>query len=95
MYASLSKEHFDCAENAAHGGEVPSARENDGAGSAEAADAWAGAEQEDGLADLLVCLGIEEQKVERLRTKLEELGVDVDSLLEGMGADAPGEDHRT
>ena len=27
----------------------------------------------------------EEQKVERMRVKLEELGVDVDSLLEGIG----------
>ena len=27
----------------------------------------------------------EEQKVERLRGKLEELGIDVDSLLEGIG----------
>lgn len=27
----------------------------------------------------------EEQKVERMRIKLEELGVDVDSLLEGIG----------
>ena len=29
----------------------------------------------------------EEQKVERLRLKLEELGVDVDGLLEGIGND--------
>lgn len=29
----------------------------------------------------------EEQKVERLRAKLEEMGVDVDSLLEGIGND--------
>jgi hypothetical protein len=82
------KQCFIHAEEATHGREVHSAREDDGAASAEAADA----DQEDGLADLLVCLGIEEQKVERMRTKLEELGVDVDSLLDGMGGDAPGED---
>ena len=58
---------------------------------AEAAEAETAAEAEDGLADLLVCLGVEEQKVERLRAKLEELGVDVDSLLEGVGADEPGD----
>ena len=32
----------------------------------------------------------EEQKVERLRLKLEELGVDVEALLEGIGNDDDG-----
>ncbi len=45
-------------------------------------------EGEEGLADLLVCLGLEEQKVERLRAKLEELGVDADMLLEGLANDS-------
>lgn len=46
---------------------------------------------EDGLADLLACLGLEEQKVVRLRAKLEELGVDADVLLEGLGQDDDAE----
>lgn len=52
------------------------------------ARAEAEAEQEEGLNDLLVCLGQEEAKVERLRARLEELGEDVEKLLEGvMGAE--------
>lgn len=39
------------------------------------------------LQDLLACLGEEEQKVERLKQKLEELGVDPKSLLDGLGGD--------
>lgn len=35
--------------------------------------------------DLLACLGQEESKVEKLRARLEELGEDVDTLLEGIG----------
>ncbi|CAM6096716.1 unnamed protein product [Calypogeia fissa] len=35
--------------------------------------------------DLLACLGQEESKVEKLRARLEELGEDVDALLEGIG----------
>jgi chromosome segregation ATPase len=42
------------------------------------------------LNDLLVCLGQEETKVERLRARLEELGEDVEKLLEGIG-DQEGE----
>ncbi|BDA49633.1 General vesicular transport factor p115 [Coccomyxa sp. Obi] len=42
-------------------------------------------DDDDGMNDLLICLGQEEQKVDKLRAKLEELGVDVDSLLEGIG----------
>jgi chromosome segregation ATPase len=35
--------------------------------------------------DLLACLGQEESKFEKLRGRLEELGEDVDALLEGIG----------
>ncbi|XP_031485499.1 golgin candidate 6 [Nymphaea colorata] len=40
------------------------------------------------LNDLLVCLGQEQSKVERLSARLMELGEDVDSLLEGIGDEA-------
>lgn len=54
----------------------------------KAAREEAEAEQEEGMNDLLVCLGQEEAKVERLRARLEELGEDVDALLEAvMGVD--------
>ncbi|XP_021737392.1 golgin candidate 6-like isoform X1 [Chenopodium quinoa] len=39
------------------------------------------------LNDLLVCLGQEQSKVERLTARLLELGEDVDQLLEGVGDD--------
>ncbi|KAL9231575.1 hypothetical protein vseg_006787 [Gypsophila vaccaria] len=39
------------------------------------------------LNDLLVCLGQEQSKVERLSARLLELGEDVDKLLEGIGDD--------
>ncbi|XP_010425530.1 PREDICTED: golgin candidate 6 [Camelina sativa] len=42
-------------------------------------------ESEDELNDLLVCLGQEESKVEKLSARLIELGVDVDKLLEDIG----------
>ncbi|KAE9452034.1 hypothetical protein C3L33_16066, partial [Rhododendron williamsianum] len=42
-------------------------------------------ESETELNDLLVCLGQEQSKVEKLSTRLLELGVDVDELLEGIG----------
>ncbi|XP_024530596.1 golgin candidate 6 [Selaginella moellendorffii] len=42
-------------------------------------------ENEAELNDLLVCLGQEESKVEKLRARLEELGEDVGALLEGIG----------
>lgn len=42
-------------------------------------------ESEVELNDLLVCLGQEETKVERLSGRLRELGEDVDTLLEGIG----------
>lgn len=42
-------------------------------------------ESEGELNDLLVCLGQEETKVERLSARLKELGEDVDKLLEGIG----------
>ncbi|PKA57931.1 Golgin candidate 6 [Apostasia shenzhenica] len=45
-------------------------------------------ESEVELNDLLVCLGQEQSKVEKLSTRLVELGEDVDKLLEGIGDDA-------
>jgi len=42
-------------------------------------------EGEGEMNDLLVCLGQEESKTEKLRERLEELGEDVDALLEGVG----------
>ncbi|CAM8902058.1 unnamed protein product [Rhodiola kirilowii] len=44
-------------------------------------------ESETELNDLLVCLGQEQSKVEKLSARLLELGVDVDQLLEGIGDD--------
>ncbi|KAG7033085.1 Golgin candidate 6 [Cucurbita argyrosperma subsp. argyrosperma] len=44
-------------------------------------------ESETELNDLLVCLGQEQSKVERLSARLMELGEDVDTLLEGIGDD--------
>ncbi|KAM7266892.1 hypothetical protein ACFE04_009058 [Oxalis oulophora] len=44
-------------------------------------------ESEAELNDLLVCLGQEQSKVERLTARLLELGEDVDTLLEGVGDD--------
>lgn len=44
-------------------------------------------ESEVELNDLLVCLGQEQSKVEKLSARLLELGEDVDKLLEGIGDD--------
>ncbi|KAH6824986.1 golgin putative 6 [Perilla frutescens var. hirtella] len=44
-------------------------------------------ESEAELNDLLVCLGQEQSRVEKLSTRLAELGVDVDNLLKGIGDD--------
>ncbi|XP_027358581.1 golgin candidate 6 isoform X2 [Abrus precatorius] len=44
-------------------------------------------ESEGELNDLLVCLGQEQSRVERLSARLLELGEDVDKLLEGIGDD--------
>ncbi|KAK7395799.1 hypothetical protein VNO78_16369 [Psophocarpus tetragonolobus] len=44
-------------------------------------------ESEGELNDLLVCLGQEQSKVDRLTARLLELGEDVDKLLEGIGDD--------
>ncbi|KVH95366.1 Armadillo-like helical [Cynara cardunculus var. scolymus] len=44
-------------------------------------------ESEGELSDLLVCLGQEQSKVEKLSARLMELGEDVDALLEGIGDD--------
>ncbi|XP_024986690.1 golgin candidate 6-like [Cynara cardunculus var. scolymus] len=51
-------------------------------------------ESEAELGDLLVCLGQEQSKVEKLSGRLMELGEDVDGLLQGIGDDggAPEED---
>lgn len=43
--------------------------------------------EDDQLDDLLACLGEEEQKVERLKVKLIELGIDPDPLLTLHGSD--------
>ncbi|KAD3641359.1 hypothetical protein E3N88_30583 [Mikania micrantha] len=47
-------------------------------------------ESEGELGDLLVCLGQEQSKVEKLSAKLMELGEDLDGLLEGIGEDDTG-----
>lgn len=44
-------------------------------------------ESEAELSDLLVCLGQEQSKVEKLSARLTELGEDVEKLLEGIGDD--------
>ncbi|KAI9075590.1 hypothetical protein K1719_042496 [Acacia pycnantha] len=44
-------------------------------------------ESEGELNDLLVCLGQEQSKVDRLSARLLELGEDIDKLLEGIGDD--------
>ncbi|XP_068650224.1 golgin candidate 6 isoform X2 [Aristolochia californica] len=44
------------------------------------------------LNDLLVCLGQEQSKVEKLSARLAELGEDVDSLLDGIGDDTELQD---
>ncbi|KAL5223510.1 hypothetical protein ABZP36_010149 [Zizania latifolia] len=44
-------------------------------------------ETEAELNDLLVCLGQEQSKVEKLSSRLAELGEDVDTLLQGIGDD--------
>ncbi|XP_076891703.1 golgin candidate 6-like isoform X2 [Bidens hawaiensis] len=47
-------------------------------------------ESEGELGDLLICLGQEQSKVEKLSARLIELGEDVDVLLEGIGEDDTG-----
>ncbi|KAL8226929.1 hypothetical protein R6Q57_016761 [Mikania cordata] len=49
-------------------------------------------ESEAELGDLLVCLGQEQSKVEKLSARLLELGEDVDALLEGIGDDMAAPD---
>ncbi|KAF6152362.1 hypothetical protein GIB67_006016 [Kingdonia uniflora] len=53
----------------------------------EAIKAQAREESEAELNDLLVCLGQEQSRVEKLSARLAELGEDVDALLEGVGDD--------
>lgn len=52
--------------------------------------AEAQAEADEGVSDLLVCLGQEERKVEVLSGKLQQMGIDVDALLDSLPADAEG-----
>lgn len=49
-------------------------------------------ESEGELSDLLVCLGQEQSKVEKLSARLMELGEDVDKLLEGIGEETEIQD---
>ncbi|GER54491.1 golgin candidate 6 [Striga asiatica] len=49
-------------------------------------------ESEAELSDLLVCLGQEQSKVEKLCVRLMELGEDVEKLLEGIGDEAGPQD---
>lgn len=49
-------------------------------------------ESEGELSDLLVCLGQEQSKVEKLTARLMELGEDVDKLLEDIGEEELPED---
>lgn len=59
----------------------------------EAIKAEAREESEAELNDLLVCLGQEQSKVEKLSARLLEVGEDVDKLLEGIGDEmVPHED---
>ena len=44
------------------------------------------------LNDQLVCLSQEQTKVEKLSTRLAELGEDVDTLLQGIGDDTAIQD---
>ena len=53
----------------------------------EAAVSKVQAEADESVSDLLVCLGQEERKVEVLRERLDQMGVDVESILEGAGVD--------
>ncbi|KAG0470454.1 hypothetical protein HPP92_017154 [Vanilla planifolia] len=75
------------------GGDLPLAHPDVEAIRAEAREE-AQKEIEAELNDLLVCLGQEQSKVEKLSARLLELGDDVDKLLEGIGNDAglPDED---
>lgn len=49
---------------------------------------------EEQMSDLLVCLGQEEAKVEALRQKLEDMGMDVDAILAGIDDDEEEEDEQ-
>jgi len=80
------------AVSASSGGAAGGITEEEVQARVEEAVAAAQAEGEESMTDLLECLGQEEAKVERLREKLEELGEDVDALLEGIGEEEDGED---
>lgn len=79
--------HLEKELRALKNGEPPSAFADIEAIKAEAKEE-AQKESEAELNDLLVCLGQEQSKVERLSARLLELGEDVDKLLEGIGDDA-------
>lgn len=67
------------------GGVVPVSPSHEELEAARAEGRKEAQESEVELNDLLVCLGQEETKVERLSGRLRELGEDVDTLLEGIG----------
>ncbi|KAM7482211.1 hypothetical protein LguiB_006794 [Lonicera macranthoides] len=87
-YNSLEQSNFQLDK------EVKSLKSSSGGGAAAAPDLEAikerareeaQKESEAELNDLLVCLGQEQSKVEKLSARLTELGEDVDQLLEGIG----------
>ena len=88
-YNSLEQSNFQLDK------EVKSLKSSSGGGAAAAAPDLeaikerareeAQKESEAELNDLLVCLGQEQSKVEKLSARLMELGEDVDQLLEGIG----------
>lgn len=79
--------HLEKEVRALKNGEPPSAFADIEAIKVEAKEE-AQKESEAEVNDLLVCLGQEQSKVERLSARLLELGEDVDKLLEGIGDDA-------
>lgn len=87
-YNSLEQSNFQLDK------EVKSLKSSSGGGAAAAPDLEAikerareeaQKESEAELNDLLVCLGQEQSKVEKLSARLMEMGEDVDQLLEGIG----------
>lgn len=87
-YNSLEQANFQLEK------EVKSLRSGDIEAMKEEAREEAQKESEAELNDLLVCLGQEQSKVERLSARLLELGEDVDKLLDGIGDEnaLPGDD---
>ena len=54
----------------------------------EEAKAQVQAESDESVSDLLVCLGQEERKVEILKERLEQMGVNADALIENVSGSA-------